>query len=63
MGPPFPGIDEQITSGYPTLAVGAATRVGRVHLQGGLVWAIETGDVSSMPVRFMASLGVDLVKR
>jgi hypothetical protein len=63
MAPPGPGVDEEITSGYPTLMAGGATRIGRVHLQAGAVWAIEIGDVSTMPVRFMASLGIDLVKR
>ncbi|MBX3161206.1 MAG: hypothetical protein KF773_34915 [Deltaproteobacteria bacterium] len=54
--------DDFINELYPTLAIGGATRLGRVHLQLGLVYAIATGDVE-LPVRFMASLGVDLVKK
>jgi hypothetical protein len=54
--------DEDLSRTYPTLDLGAATRLGRFHAQAAIVWAINVSDID-LPVRFMLSLGFDLVKR
>lgn len=54
--------DENLSRTYPTLDVGGATRFGRIHIQGVIVWAIPVSDID-LPVRFMLSLGLDLVKQ
>jgi hypothetical protein len=61
-GPQLPPFEMSSAEVFPTVTIGGATRLGRVHLQMGLVYAIATAEIE-MPVRFMASLGIDLVKK
>jgi hypothetical protein len=62
MPPISPPLINSITEALPTLTFGGATQLGRLQLQAGLLWGIQTGQLE-MPVRFMASLGIDLVKK
>jgi len=54
--------DEDLSRTYPTIDIGGATRLGRLHIQGAIVWALNVSDID-LPVRFMLSLGLDLVKQ
>jgi len=57
-----PEPDEDLSRTYPTIDIGGATRLGRLHIQGAIVWALNVSDID-LPLRFMLSLGLDLVKQ
>ena len=59
---PMPALVDEYASLYPALALGGGLRAGRTHLEVGVMIAVPSGELD-IPVRFMASLGIDLVSR
>lgn len=59
----FTPTEEDYSHVYPALALGGGVRLGKAHLEMGLVYAINAGADVDMGLRFMTTLGVDLVKR
>lgn len=60
---PSTDFEETYAWAYPALAVGGGARLGRLHLDASVLGAIDAGSAISMPVRFMFTVGLDMVKR
>jgi hypothetical protein len=54
--------DTTFSNTYPTLVLGGGLRTGGFHLEGVLVYAVNTGSAIDLPLRFMLTLGIDFVR-
>ncbi len=54
---------EDYAQAYPVIILGGGLRLGNMHVQANLLWAINLGADIDIPLRFMMTFGFDSVRR